>query len=117
MFVPVNAHSVNVHTDIAAGHYKALCSEYVDAPTGRRLVFVEYVKDGASAPAACDLVLFDANGTVQFRDFIQLPNGAWRDSAGRTGANLQDLVSTEILGFTLSQRKKFSFQILGEGRG
>lgn len=108
MFFPFEFDSVNRLEDLADGTYQAVCSVYRRSGDARTLVLSEYRLRGESGPAACDLVVLEGPD-VYLRDFLRMPDRTWRDSYGRRGTNLADLLPDEMSAYSLITR-----EIIGE---
>jgi hypothetical protein len=97
MFIPVVFHSVNSPSDLEPGRYEVICHWYGIAGERAGAGVFYYRLAGAAQPAAVDLLVVEANGTLRARDFRWMPDRSWRDSDGIRANRLDALLPAELL--------------------
>lgn len=81
------------------GTYEVSETTYTSATSPTSATFCALANFGAGEILACDLIVVLEDGSVLFRDFLQLEDGRWRDSNGMIDHQLSDLLPPELSAF------------------
>ena len=92
--------SHNSLESLSNGAYEVSETTYTSATSPTSATFCSLANFGAGDILACDLLVVLEDGSVLFRDFLQLEDGRWRDSNGLIDHQLSDLLPPELSSFT-----------------
>lgn len=94
--------SANRSSELESGPYVVGEQVYRSEDGSTTATLTEVCSLHSSIPCAADLLVVLSDGSVLFRDFMQLADGSWRDSNGLVSEELRDLLPPELGQFTRS---------------
>ncbi|MAF04714.1 MULTISPECIES: hypothetical protein [Herbaspirillum] len=93
--------SLNKISELPDGSYWSSISEYQDRTGESAILIHEFGLTSGEEVQAIDLLHIDAEGTIRHTDFMRLPTGMWRTSAGAVAADISELLAPELTDYRL----------------
>ena len=113
MFLYPEFTSVNSLADVRTGQYHGICSVYVDRKSGAKALLHQYWLCTELKASIAELQMIDPDGqTIRFLDFMELPDGSWRDSHGLRAEFLEKLIPEFLASFSFFEQVQLGTQIV-----
>lgn len=97
MFLYVSKESINTVLEMPLGVYLGRANTY-EFGAGGNLIQAEFCLDGQTHVSFIEIMVQPKPGVgFSYRDFLLMPDGYWRDSAGEKSQNVATLYPPELL--------------------
>ena len=114
MFLYPEFTSANSLATVRPGQYLGLCSVYIDRKSDAKALLHQYWLSSELKTSIAELQMIDPDGQIiRFLDFMQLPDGSWRDSHGLRADSLEKLIPEFLAFFTFFEQFPIGSQIVG----
>lgn len=98
---------------LVPGLYQGCAALYADATSDRTVLMAEYRASNELAICAVELILYNRAGDMEYRNFVRLSNGFWRDNKGEINQQLSGFLPEEIEKFRVYKSMKLIPQLIG----
>ena len=98
---------------LAPGLYQGCAALYADESSNRTVLMAEYRASSERTICAVELILYSSVGDIEYRNFVRLTNGHWRNNHGEINQELSDFLPEDIENFRVFKNMKLIPQLIG----